>query len=666
MNRITSFPAILLLLLGQPSGKMADTVWAISMDALARFDTVLERIEYSAPIVLTDDSLVAKRVRGEQTLDSLQLRRLKKAGNARFESGYRYNGESDLSESQAMDHGHRAYAGLRWKLLKNGLGETRSKVREQALRNQMDSLGRAHGRAPSYSASSLGIINRFNHARFALIREYRLFLERTAALAKNHYFARRISSAGVLGLERDLLRVRRKAQTCSTLVALYGISHPNSAPLPLPGIGPIDMPSLFEACSAGNPIGLRADSLRSLAEKEAAATSRSFALDAYVRGNVYYDDEMTHGPSAGVSFSAPLGGHRHERAYLRHRTRTEKEAFDRKHGFDREKLLHAYREVSHARNRYTDAIFRRDRNRSRFGRQRTASQGYQVSVEPFEVYDRLRDIFDAEMEVLDAAESTALRLLKLAHAAGLKDLTPFMEFEPQTVGPVIRKGKRWVYVWSNVLRAHSPKYLADFLKVKEVSGVNVAMSKRLPRGSLRAFVGECRKRGITVRIMLHRLSLLEPDKREALSAAVAEAAEITPDGLHLDIEPHQHKGWRENDFRRLRDFTAMLKFVREKYRGTIDVSIPVMYPTPFLEAMAAHVDHVTVMAYGIKEAEVFDNRCMEEMKLFKGRMTAGVRCGDFSSEGMMEAYIDSLRTRLGLTSFALHDCDSYITMAKKP
>jgi hypothetical protein len=79
-----------------------------------------------------------------------------------------------------------------------------------------------------------------------------------------------------------------------------------------------------------------------------------------------------------------------------------------------------------------------------------------------------------------------------------------------------------------------------------------------------------------------------------------------------------------------------------------------------LAAIAARVDGITVMGYGIKRPQRLVERLAPYLNVVPpSDLTLALRPADFDSEAALEAYIDTLAEKSGLAAFTLHTLADY-------
>jgi len=640
-----------------------DTVWHIAKRTIGELDSLLAQCTYEAPLIITEDETAHKMRDHTRKIDSLDIYTHLAQRGLIFESGFLYNGYDLTGEIDPGDNRSRLYAGVRWRLLRHGFAESRIGAENTLLEAQIDSIENS---LLSYGFSGAAITAMsadFYRNRYILLAAYHRFLERLEKIGKELYYNGDLQAHKYQRVQKDIFKTQKRMVACSTFVFLTLGETPMDTMVALPATEDPESSEIVRLADSLSRVVPLFDSLTEMQSVLKDHISLRAQLDLQVKYNVYREERFYHGPSAGITFSLPIQSPLQKKEKSLQEKLLRKTALEARLASLKFQCISLLQSIDMINAKVANAQFKRDMNRSHLQRRESQNVTGGKPMDSFTAYSYVRDIFDAELEVLELRRLKAEKLLALARVLHVDTISQYsVKADTDTLQTTIRKGKRWIYCWAKTVNTTNSDFLIQFLKVKEISGVYIAWSKSIPRDSLKSFVTKAHAAGLRTQLMLHNISYLQPGNFTDVITAVEFSNELGMEGIHLDIEPHQEDNWRENDYSLLHEYSAFVQRVRNFFQGPLTAAIPVMYPRTVLEKLAPYLDRVVLMSYGIKTLEDLERRCEDEFQIFNGRYSIGVRCSDFVTERLMEQYIDKVYTRVQNRYFAIHNCREYLTL----
>lgn len=575
----------------------------------------------------------------------------------RFEAGYRYAAEIDPEDPGFSQDRQRLYAGLRLKLLKDGLAERSREMKVSVLRDNLAVTQSEKEYADLlYEMDSYNNSRNWARIRFEYLQTYVRYLERTAALFRNLYFEGLVSSDDLYKWDEVVVRIRSRLSMLAP-----SFTGDSSAVLPTPPAGDIAIEELIR-----NVLSVRySDAVALHHYEQLKRNGGNVSLDLFLREELSYDNQATHGPAGGVSLSVPVGGVRNSRNEVESLSDS---VFALKLKNDSAKVIN---EISQAYNSYREGLTdlhalsaRRNTVSNRLAISRMANLDYDSpSGGPLRIYNLLNDLFEVEYAILESRELLSRKALNLRRVSGLADITPFVRNDQSgSVSGRIRKGERAAYLWSGIFEEHSDEYIIDFATVKEIKTIYLSLSKNLSDEKIQGFIEKGAGKGVAVQLLIGSNELLSPGRMGAVDSLLVRIATLKPSGLHLDIEPHTLPAWKENQAAMTDRYIAVLEKFREGFKGSLGVSIPLFYPPELQAEISKVADEVTVMAYETSGFESLVRRVEDEKVTFGERLSIALRCEDFKTEAEMEKMFEGLYERAGYRRFCIHDISRYIKL----
>lgn len=274
------------------------------------------------------------------------------------------------------------------------------------------------------------------------------------------------------------------------------------------------------------------------------------------------------------------------------------------------------------------------------------------------------ELLATEFEFLDIKQQLYLKLVELdRHMEGEGLL-----WQLSAVNLNARAGKyplrMTTYGWSAAFNKLDNEFLLWFLRTNEVDELLVSVGKKTNPDKLGQFLDGAAARGLRVHALIGENDLLRTDKRAALEKLVRGLANQKFAGLHVDIEPHVLPDWRGKRAYYLDRYIEMIEFIRalvgENY--PLSVSIPTFYPVDALTRIYRVADRVFVMAYETAQPETILGRVEEELAVSREKTVIALRPKDFRNWMHLVESMEGLSKGAGIGRVALHDLQGMLSL----
>jgi hypothetical protein len=227
--------------------------------------------------------------------------------------------------------------------------------------------------------------------------------------------------------------------------------------------------------------------------------------------------------------------------------------------------------------------------------------------------------------------------------------------------------KKSIYIWSDAELKYSAKYILDYLKLNKIT--TAILSIRKDHGNskeanelLKAFLIN----GIRSEILIGNNKLLEDDKPAEFYNKLLDGVDMkTVAAIHLDVEPHTMKDWKENKEKLLKKYVDLIKSSKAwcATKGIqLSVSIPLHYPDEVLEQIYANVNTVYLMAYENVKASAIVRRTKRAFGIDASKTIIALRAKDFKKKDDFEKLVLDLSKKINTTEFAMHDFETFVKL----
>jgi len=215
-----------------------------------------------------------------------------------------------------------------------------------------------------------------------------------------------------------------------------------------------------------------------------------------------------------------------------------------------------------------------------------------------------------------------------------------------------------VYVWSDAFKNHSQTVINEYCKVNEFNPI--VISYNTSKAYLQD-VSEFLSKNYTsnLHLMLGSNKLLSTGVVGYLDTLKNNVKLSFVKGIHLDLEPHTLKDFKENKEKAFENYIAIVKQAKkfaDDNKLELSVSIPLSYPETVLEELNKACNTVYLMAYENVDVDFIIKKSTEEKAILKTKCVLALRTKDFDNRTDM----DQLFKKLGFDKTAYHDLDDLI------
>jgi hypothetical protein len=215
-----------------------------------------------------------------------------------------------------------------------------------------------------------------------------------------------------------------------------------------------------------------------------------------------------------------------------------------------------------------------------------------------------------------------------------------------------------VYVWSDAFKNHSQTVINEYCKVNEFNPILISYNTTK---SYLQDVSEFISKNYTskLHLMIGSNKLLNTGLAGYLDSLKKNVTLSFVKGIHLDLEPHTLKDFKENKDMAFENYIVIVKQAKtfaDDNKLELSVSIPLSYPENVLEELNKACDNVYLMAYENVDKDFIIKKSAEEKTILKTKCVLALRTKDFDNRTDM----DQLFKRLGFEKTAYHDLDDLI------
>jgi len=576
----------------------------------------------------------------------------------KFESGYR------LREGDTTDERQRLYAGLSWDLFNDGILENKSKARRAVLEQKISEIRAAQARRKElFDCRDTYLIHTFNNYKEDLLEKRARVMAQLYELSRKMYFAGDLLADDLLKVELEKARVQKRLAAYRELAGEVVLNRQIFDDRKPPRIVGLNLDRINQAVRS-DPIYKELQDLSIQILKERYNPLYEKRLRLYTRAGIDEDQgSLSSGDvTGGVYFNTPLL--RDRQATLESKIAQERGRIRRER---QESLRHAARLYNSYNEKLGDAVnlaYHREIVVERLRRSLISLEENYQKTGGYNLRDyrllleELQTELGARMAFVGVQESLFRRLLHLFTllSQGYQDdFVSKIDLKlPLERG---RHGRRALYMWSKAFMANDNHFILDLLRAKGVGRLIVSAGTATDRLKLSDFLEAARLNGIEVELMVSENSWISPEKWPKVRERIDELARMNK-VIHLDIEPHTLKGYKERRQEYDGLYAALVEKISARCRE-LDVELNVALPPSASQELVARVGTVVhniyLMAYGSISMDGLEKRLQNFVQIPKDRLVLVQRAADFSSELAMEERLDAAWQQLPVGSFAIHD-----------
>lgn len=576
-------------------------------------------------------------------------------------SGGFINNFSDGFEEAGFFYKSNYNVGLDWNLLKEGLLDHDLSARQAHYRNLI-----AEYQYKTEDAVSLNYLLDYLNQKFekdiGVKNTFILqFLTEYENLAKDLYLGRYILWEDFLGISNQ------KKELALEIVNSESIGHqalrPYTSSDNLPVLTLVET-ALFSAFKSRN----EADSILRINEDETRVKYsywRDVTLRPFLRYNYYsYSDRQPTRDflSGGVAFSVPLPLRRRTRESLQSASNNELKA-ELNQNFQSDlitlnDLVNLYHSSASSYLKQLNSCYIIEEQLRKEEIKKSLSD---PEFSPLKTLNLIKEWLEKDVAMVENKRDLYVLIVRIANLANISPeafTTPmeisFEKFTPQT------SKEKSIYVWSSSLRKWPVATLISEIAADKYSDVllSIDMNDTLRLHALELING-LKEKEIKVELMIANNSLLFEENKQRLTEALKFNLNVPGiSGIHLDIEPHTQKAWKEQKESLMENYQQLIINTFELTHAenkTLSISIPLFYEMKFLKPVKEYLDQVFIMAYEHPDVEFITRKIKEEVSEFEDKIVLALRVKDFRDMEEMELFMEQLKKSTGINRFAVHD-----------
>ncbi len=618
----------------------------------------------SEPFKVTNDSVVYLHKELLLKQNQLMQRINKKDVGLKYILNYQANFNSPVADPlEIVVFKRRAVTGIDWDILKNGIYESRTK--NKILRLEAEALLKKQytSNLNAFTAKNTEqIIRHFNEKKIDILNaRKKLNDEQTTTVEKlwsiKHItkddYLKAIQNTTDINAQYNVYRNYNEAQITNR--AKFDFDLP---------ILDLDLAKLFENANV-NPV----DTSVTLPNSEIARLKSAFINDVsfstYARYS-YYDVYNNNSPnrsfmSVGMNLSIPLAFNQKEkREYysIQGHLLTQKEEVV---NHDTQlNLLNYYYEYQYKLKQFKNLYHKRLVFLELLRTQRVKNDLHDMEFNPNTALFILDDYWSNAIELLDLKQDMYKILLTLK--TKLPNVSTAEYTKPLNLSNLNITASnppfKAVYVWSDAFKNHSQTVINEYCKVNDFNPVLISYNTtKLYLQDVSEFISK--NYTSNIHLMLGSNKLLNTGLNGYLDSLKKNIKLSFVKGIHLDLEPHTLKDFKENKEKSFENYIVVLKQAKkfaDDNKLELSVSIPLSYPENVLEELNKTCNNVYLMAYENVDVDFISKKSAEEKAILKTKCVLALRTKDFDNRTEM----DQLFKKLGFVKTAYHDLDDLI------
>lgn len=567
-------------------------------------------------------------------------------------------------------------AGFQWDLLRSGLYESRSKIRQLQYREKGLQWQMTH------NLSSLVLKNNFNMVVYLLneekikvLEQRRAFVQSFVETTKQLLSLNQVSKENYIKVQQHLNDIEYQLNVYQYYNRVHEnlkLSKPSKVVLP---VFDIDYNKITEQL-VNKPVF---DSAAYYNLEAAAAQNyllKEMSLSTNVKYN-FYDVYNSNVPnrtyvSLGVNLSVPLAMNQKNKkqrdvltAQLINGNLTDRSGMDTQNV-----ILNSLYEFRYKQKQYANLLQKRELFSELLRNEEVKYHYGSVEFNPLTANLILDDYWSTTIELLDLKQDMyrLLNELKL-NLTGLEvsSIIKPISYEPVQVsadGDHMRKEFKTVnavYIWSDVFKTNTVPSVINYCKLNNFNTLVVSINK-----SNVTQVNQLIELGnnFNVELMISNNNLVTNGRIESYLDSLLSGVKVAKvAAIHLDIEPHTMEGFKDDKeafFEKYLELLSKASSIAKKNNVKLNVSIPLNYPENVLAKVFGLCDLVYLMAYENVKASFIKEKTKEEVTLGEKKIVLALRTKDFKNKAQM----DALQVELGFKNAAYHDLDDLMKWSR--
>lgn len=594
----------------------------------------------------------------------LQQRINKKDFGLKYTLNYQENFNSPVADPlEIVVFKRRAVTGFEWDILKSGFYESRTK--NKILKLEAEALVKKQytSNLNAFTAKNTEqIIRHFNEKKIDILNARKKLNDEQTVTVEKLWSIKHIT-------KDDYLKAIQNTTDINAQYNLY--RNYNEVQLPnrsnfdfdLP-ILDLDLAKLFQSANV-TPVDTSALVPNSQIAKLKSSFINDISLSTYARYS-YYDVYNAGSPnrsflSLGMNLSVPLTFNQKEkREYYTIQGQIVNQKEEVVNHDIQINLLNYYYEYQYKLKQFKNLYHKRLVFLELLRTERVKNDLHDMEFNPNTALFILDDYWSNAIELLDLKQDMYKILLTLKTKlpnVSTTDYTKPLNLNNLNIASSNPPFKA-VYVWSDAFKNHSQTVINEYCKVNEFNPIILSYNtSKVYLQDVSEFISK--NYTSNIHLMLGSNKLLNTGVIGYLDTLKSNVKLSFVKGIHLDLEPHTLKDFKENKEKAFENYIAIVKQAKKFANDNkleLSVSIPLSYPESVLEELNKTCNTIYLMAYENVDVDFIIKKSAEEKTILKTKCVLALRTKDFDNRTDM----DQLFKKLGFEKTAYHDLDDLI------
>lgn len=596
--------------------------------------------------------------------NQLQQRINKKDVGLKYTLSYQENFNSPVADPlEIVVFKRRAVTGFEWDILKSGFYESRTK--NKILKLEAEALAKKQytSNLNAFTAKNTEqIIRHFNEKKIDILNARKKLNDEQTITVEKLWSIKHIT-------KDDYLKAIQNTTDINAQYNLYRnyneVQLPNRAKFDfdLP-ILDLDLAKLFQSANV-NPVDTSILLPNSQIAKLRSSFINDISLSTYARYS-YYDVYNANSPnrsfmSLGMNLSVPLVFNQKEKREfytIQGQIVNQKEEVIN-HDIQIN-LLNYYYEYQYKLKQFKNLYHKRLVFLELLRTERVKNDLHDMEFNPNTALFILDDYWSNAIELLDLKQDMYKILLTLKTKlpnVSTTDYTKPLNLNNLNIAASNPPFKA-VYVWSDAFKNHSQTVINEYCKVNEFNPIILSYNtSKVYLQDVSEFISK--NYTSNIHLMLGSNKLLSTGIVGYLDSLKSNIKLSFVKGIHLDLEPHTLKDFKENKDKAFENYVGVVKQAKkftDDNKLELSVSIPLSYPENVLEELNKACNTIYLMAYENVDVDFITKKSAEEKAILKTKCVLALRTKDFDNRTEM----DQLFKKLGFEKTAYHDLDDLI------
>ncbi len=596
--------------------------------------------------------------------NQLQQRINKKDVGLKYTLNYQENFNSPVADPlEIVVFKRRAVTGIEWDILKSGIYESRTK--NKILKLEAEALAKKQytSNLNAFTAKNTEqIIRHFNEKKIDILNARKKLNDEQTVTVEKLWSIKHITKDDYLKAIQNTTDINAQYNLYRNYNEVY-LPNRSKFDFDLP-ILDLDLAKLFQSANV-NPIDTSVLVPNSQIAKLKSSFINEISLSTYARYS-YYDVYNANSPnrsfmSLGMNLSVPLAFNQKEkREYYTIQGQIVNQKEEVINHDIQINLLNYYYEYQYKLKQFKNLYHKRLVFLELLRTERVKNDLKDFEFNPNTALFILDDYWSNAIELLDLKQDMYKILLTLK--TKLPNVSTTEYTKPLNLNNLNIAASnppfKAVYVWSDAFKNHSQTVINEYCKVNEFNPIILSYNtSKVYLQDISEFISK--NYTSNVHLMLGSNKLLSTGLTGYLDSLKNNIKLSFVKGIHLDLEPHTLKDFKENKEKYFENYVSVVKQAKkfaDDNKLELSVSIPLSYPENILEELNKACNAVYLMAYENVDVDFIIKKSVEEKAILKTKCVLALRTKDFDNRTEM----DQLFKKLGFEKTAYHDLDDLI------